>query len=127
MLTPLRDPVKSIISREQRHPELSHEFIPEAFSKLHRLNAVFLPIDSDRDRAEVLETALKGLGLRGNEVFQDWPVFNTRGGYQMKLDYEAGIVPNMPEVDLLVEESKTIIPFLKSQGYKYMPWWDLCK
>jgi len=156
-IVPLRDPMSSVISRNQRHPGMAHFFILDAFMFMDQLpeRCFFLPVDlhqparlyemysdygmenrSYAARRDKLMEACVYLGETFNEHVHryafDWPSSNTRGEYALKVLYEKhqdlqGVRRFFPcEYDYLIQNGSRIIPFLKSKGYEYLPWFKEC-
>lgn len=137
-LIPLRDPMKAIMSRQQRHPGWDHRFIVDGFCDLPGLDPIcFLPIDLVHDaRPERLQSCLRVLDLPVEPYIeryaQDWPISNTRGDYELKRIYDMedleGLRNRFPmNYDHFINRGNEIIPFLQEQGYKEMPWWHQAK
>ena len=135
-IIPLRDPMKAIITRQERHPDLSHNFIVDGFTMLATLDAVFLPIDlpmSYGERHQLLCTALCDVGLAPHSYVNDyankWKPSNTFGEYELKRLYREGDLNSVrsffPEdYDYLLSRAAEIVPFLKLMGYEDLPWWS---
>lgn len=136
-IIPVRDPLRMLISRESRHPELTHEFQVYGFSRLQEFDAVYMPIDlyeSTECRSRLLTETLAGIGY-GHEPYvewwaENWPRHNTAGSNELVEMYDNGDVEGIRKViprefDLLMDMSEEIIPFLKGLGYTNMIWWDV--
>lgn len=143
---PLRDPLLSIMTRLNRHPETDHMPHVRAWeaaaitfgqSDATWLPVKFAPVDVARDlesRRVLLEGVLTALGLgypeHAGHFAQSWPAdTNSSGDYALKQAYQAGdaafIKRNMPVLwDGLKLREPILRPWLEAQGYKDLLWWD---
>lgn len=137
-LVPLRDPLSSVLSRHERHPELQHFFILDAFIYMNQLpeSCQFLPVDVNHGhigRQRLLLKILYEFGIcpppyEIEKYARDWPTSNTRGNYPIKILYEKHrdvesvnlFVPG--EYRYLIANKHKIQPFLESKGYIDLPW-----
>lgn len=139
VIIPLRDPMQALITRQCRHPFLDHRCIVEAFLNIanDHPGVTFVPVDCEPSRrADVLRALLVGAQLDAREPLvmkwvADWKPRNSVGvDTPEKKMYRAGNLNELrkaiePEIDYLLESRPTLIPFLKSQGYKEMSWWSM--
>ncbi len=138
-IVPLRDPMLCLCTRQARHPFLDHRYIVESFLMFaNRGDGVtFFPVDADPSRRqEVLRAALSCAGLDLDESYLEfwartWKPRNSIGyDTAEKLWYRDGSWDELrhaigPELDYLLDSRSTLVPFLKEQGYRDLPWWDL--
>ena len=132
----LRDPMLSLITRLNRHPELNHEYIINAFNYVATLkNVFFIPIDTGVEtRYTSLKQLLSYLGLPEEnyvkEYAEKWEAVNsTIDIYNLKEYYADGdfynIFKKLPmECKLLIKSKNILKPFFKSWGYKNLLWFD---
>jgi len=143
-VTPLRDPLLSIITRHSRHPDKDHRYIIAAYTWLLQQPKVFcLPVDTVGDsdtphRQLLLKVALKVCGLDPyvdyvKQYAETWPVSNTAKDMPFNLPlkemYKAkdldGIEKLLPrEIATLREEEKNLRPLLEKWGYCDLLWWS---
>lgn len=137
-VVPLRDPLLSVLTRQNRHPWLDHRYIVSGFRALARApeETIFLPVDTrPEERRRTLARVLARLGwpeapeyVEG--VARDWSKENTSGPSTLKKAYAEGrldaIRSALPEeFDYLLDSRDEIVPFLRTQGYEDLPWWNL--
>ena len=140
-IIPVRDPMKSLITRHKRHPELDHSSIVYGFECISKLeNVFFFPIDVYKrksDRNKLIIDAFSFLGLSRPNVYirrfaRAWkPRRSTSKRSKIDLDkaYSNGqmdVIKNaMPEeYEILKDKEYIIRPFLESLGYKDLSWWS---
>lgn len=132
VVVPVRDPLLSLISRQERHPDLDHTYIVKGFTGLGKLRATFIPVDLNRDRKELLTGVLNEAGLGWAKYADDWvtswPRKNSRKDYPLMDLYKKGdlgaIRKQIPmSLALLQSKESEIRPFLESQGYENLMWW----
>jgi len=143
-VTPIRDPIYALISRQERHPELDHCFIVDGYSVMQFYDTIYVPIDLKYDnrhhRMWCLADSLMLLSCHPKyeentqwiEKYTDeWYPANSRGWYDLKLRYrdhgdvEAVRKAIPKEFDYLLSKADEIIPLLMRVGYKDLPWWEL--
>lgn len=154
VIIPIRDPLLSLISRENRHPELApHEFIIDGFlylAQLHKMNPknIFLfPVDLYKtrdDRKKLLLKLSDFLGIRNTErrariinfTLSHWdkPVNPSPDDYSgLKKLYQNDetrlvfnfLLNNRYGDNRISDKMILIREFLKSLGYDQLPWFDL--
>lgn len=140
ILVPLRDPLRSVITREAREPGQSHSYLVLGFEWLARIRwevPVFhVPIDlppDRRDRRELLEGVLDHCGLPSQpyveRVAKEWRPENSAAGQdELKKMYRqrnfASLAASFPaEWALLREKEPVLKPFLRQFGYGDLMWW----
>ena len=143
-IVPFRDPLASIVSRYQRHPNQCHlglaqswvTFIEFLVSSSSVLNYRAVPLDilkSETERRDALEGVLDHAEIpaKGHaaEWASQWPLgYNTRGNYALKARYNAGDVEYIQrtvheEFKYLQNRRRIVQPFLESLGYRDLMWW----
>lgn len=138
VLVPLRDPMQALITRQARHPFLDHSYQVDAFVKIatsdHGL--AFVPVDcEEQDRLSVLTRAVTTSGwcLPNSHIetwASSWPVHNSVGCNTAEKQWyrdgnKTGLRSTLSvEIDALLNSRDILIPFLKKQGYKELPWWS---
>ncbi len=141
-IIPVRDPLMSLITRHNRHPELNHEYIVMGFTYIAGLeNVSFFPVDikynqenEDTDRFNLLNALLAYLGLPTENYVkkyaEDWEPVNTTEDYNyLKDSYKDknwyAIMKKIPLEFKALSNSKPIIkPFLDKLGYGELAWYD---
>lgn len=133
---PIRDPLRSLLTRQNRHPKLDHRYLIDGFKALARCHDVFFfPVDlfeKYEDRRSLLVRLFEFLELEVpkyvNEVAKSWVPANTSGHYEMKDWYNAKdakkiekIIPE--EYEWLRKNISILKPFLESLGYRNLMWW----
>ena len=134
---PIRDPLAALVTRQERHPELSHRHIVDAYADFSLLKtACMLPVDlptTYEERLALLITTLEKLDLEVEPYVlryaRDWKPQNTRGEYKLKRLYEENELADVEKMlgddfDYLLSQAPAIIPFLKGLGYTNLPWWE---
>jgi len=127
-IIPLRDPLSSLITRQNRHPEQSHAHIIRGFKNMHEMNCdlyepFFFPVDllKEETRDEWVMSMIDECGLTFR-VKPDWTPVNSKGDYPLKRAYQERdlrtIRKNVKEFNMLYELD---LDFFKSQGYDL--WW----
>jgi len=138
IVTPVRDPLLSLISRYSRLPEQHNsnfvddfEFVIETLSS----RAFFLPVDLPTtfgQRLTQLKELLHFVGLPFHPyiegIAQVWAPKNTKGTYELKTWYNERDLPKImkvipKEVKFLKSREAFLRPFLESLGYKNLIWW----
>ncbi len=140
----VRDPVRCLISRHLRHPELCHNYIVDGFvymaeCKSSGLDIFFVPVDligeaiNSTRRQMIVEMARHcniGYVPRMEQAADEWlaPSYNVTGPSELKDSYQKGkfnlirqAIEN--ELEYLKSKESIIKPFLKSLGYKNLAWW----
>lgn len=138
-IVPVRDPMKSLVSRQNRYPFLNHEYIVDGFVSLSKMKDVFfLPIDlyeKFEERKSLLRNMFSYLGLNYEEQFDDvahlWKPKGTIRG-SLKERYLTGRIMEVAhhfsdEYNYLKENESIIKPFLERLGYRNLPWWNCSK
>ena len=150
LVVPLRDPVRSLLSRHARHPDLSHMLIVEGFSDLadlYRSSVVspdsLVPVDlhaaeglaSSRELREIcLSRALRSAGLEDDgcvgRVASAWEPSNTRGEYPEKELYRKGEWDNIRDLfpaewDRLQRVEPWLRHMFSTMGYPPFAWREL--
>lgn len=135
---PLRDPLRAIITREARQPNLRHYYIVDGFVTLAKEysehpNVLFAPIDLKTDyiaRHALLTNIARHCGFDTEspiieEVAREWPkenptpdnrfeeIYNKKDWEQLK--YLFG--PKVAELEYLKSRQHPIKPFLDQHGY----------
>jgi hypothetical protein len=144
-LIPLRDPLLSIITRQSRHPDLTHTYLVHGFLHLTDLekhpNVFFVPIDTDIDlpqKRRLLRSACLHIDIPERLTYirryaESWPVSNsfsyTEQNKSLKGHYYSRDIPELmktfpQEIKLLREKEGQLRPFLEKHGYKNLPWWS---
>lgn len=144
-LITVRDPLLSLISRQNRHPTFSHGYMVLAFEHISELNVdkeVFFPIDLDYtydQKVEYLKRILVMLEIpylnKMKNVLDNhakkWSSTNkSKDQLELKVAYAANDFDHIkkylgPEFTTLLSKRDIIIPFLKKVGYKDLGWWEL--
>ncbi len=147
-IIPLRDPLAALVTRQHRHPELSHVHIVNGFVELaskidlHRdsFNPLYVPWDmfhATDDRVMALTDIVEHAGLsydKNAETIGDWaaswPIaeHNSQGVYPLKRAYKDGDWPALraelaPEIQVLQQAEHIIRPMLERVGYRNLLWW----
>ena len=139
----VRDPLKSLITREQRLTGEDHTFIVRGFTTIPHCPAEYFPVDmhdngNERLRLSMFYNLVARLSFDCDdnqhwiESYVDrWPVteFNSRGDYGLKALYEKHC--DLIEVrkaipyayNYLIQCKHEIIPFMEALGYRDLPWW----
>lgn len=141
-VVPVRDPLAAILTRESRHPEQRHFYIPEGFVHLsqtlqHHPNVKFLPIDlkmTQEQRYVLLKEVLEHVGIDPipahdilMEISTEWNKENPTPGNRFVSLYEARdmdqitflLGPKQAEVEYLKNSHVLIFTqFLEKLGYK---------
>lgn len=143
VLVPLRDPLRSVITREARVPGRDHSYIVSGFEELiqwqrqiHRM-VYWVPIDlpfETQGRKALLDGVLRHCGLPGqlyvDRIARDWEPENVSAGApEIKEAYQNRdaefLAARFPvEWDLLKQKEETIRPFLERFGYQDLLWWS---
>ena len=135
---PIRDPLASLITRENRHPELNHEYIVHSFqyvAQLDKSNVFLFPIDLKESYAERLEL-LNGLAefmkVPANTqtiktIALNWNVKNSAGDAsglkkQYRKGYYKSIRRKLNSSCKLLESKPEIAAFLHHLGYGKFIW-----
>lgn len=137
-VVPVRDPLLSILTRQNRHPYLDHRYIVQGFRILASApeETIFLPIDGPSSgRRELLEGVLERLGWPAapdyvEEVACAWEKRNSSGDSRLKRAYRRGdfealrrVMPE--ELEELLHSRDQLRPFLSRLGYEDLSWWNL--
>jgi hypothetical protein len=141
---PVRDPMLSLITRENRHSDLTHSHIIRGFSMLAKIsqhpNVMFFPIDTSRRssvRLSQLDSLEQFLGIEARSMsakkifVQLWePKNEAVDSHGLKVDYLTTgsykrVVNRMPKETELLFSNKEIKPFLINLGYS-CPWFKEC-
>jgi len=134
----LRDPMRSIITRHNRHPELRHTYLPLAFDRAVDLNGMpnlsWAPLDlaDDQDKRFALMRRLcnrLGVPITNDKLTawaRDWPKRNsTPDVHGLHKAYDEGdmvkVYRAFPEEANLLLTNTRLKTFLKEQGYD-LPW-----
>lgn len=145
VISTVRDPLAALITRQTRHPEVSHCCIIDGFLNLIHFTEVqdvfILPVDlyaakPVEERLAFLHKLLEFVGLPSESYIflwaLAWPVHNTTpegpGGI-LHSSYIAGdlgpIIQAMPEeYEYLKSQEGILKPFLQRQGYENLIWWE---
>ncbi len=138
-IVPIRDPLRAIITRNARHPDLNHNYIVDGFLWLARAYKempdkfcfipINLPIDRQRTMREVLEFADLPYEPYVQKYAKQWraPPYNVSRNTPAKTAYLLGndwTVSNLlPEPwAYLHEHADEIAPFLRGLGYRDLMW-----
>ena len=137
-IIPLRDPVLSLITRQTRFPEKSHEYIIDGFEFLAGVNhdnVMFLPVDQQYTfarRVKLLQQLANHLQITLDnqdplvEYARMWHAQHTSNSKEMRrVYYEHGAkeIPELEsEVALLLSKPK-IKEFLQRHDYS-LPWFE---
>jgi hypothetical protein len=143
VVIPLRDPVRAIITRQARHPELGHMHILKAFEYLTHMDGVFfLPVDlagNFLDKMLISANLFKFCDLNMTEKTVEYitkweaPTYNkvyydnkTQGGRLLKAyakrNWKYMRESLGEELDYLKDNKQHIKAFMQEQGYKDLPW-----
>ena len=134
----VRHPLLSIITRENRHPELNHYYIIEAFNYISTLtgnNIFFFPIDlydNFSDRHRLLNDLCSFLSVKPEKSFKmkftsKWKIKNSAADVTglkhkfIKGDYKS-IRKRLKEECFFLENRPEIHKFLKKLGYSNLIW-----
>jgi len=148
---PLRDPLRSLVTRQARHPAMTHRYIVHGFTYAATIDVptvMFMPLDllqqSEPDRrVAALKQLLTHMGLPikpyATRWGRRWPnVASTEksvAAKRLRLEeykkmYEARDLPALraagisAEIDLLQEHEAVIRPFLEHYGYDDLCWYS---
>ncbi len=138
-IVPLRDPMRSLCTRQARHPFLDHRYIVEGFVRVANDHdrVTFFPVDCDPIiRADVLRRTLSAMDLDAADDYVEfwartWKPRNSIGHETAPIQwYGDGAWEPLravlkEEIELLLDSRDVLVPFLKEQGYKELPWWTL--
>ena len=144
-IVPLRDPLRSIITRQIRHPDKIHKHIVDGFLEVTKMkDAFFLPVDlpkSTDERTEALRGMCRHVGIRNDcnyidIIAEQWTPTNTTNTDWTKVEYEhlktnfnqkrfKKLVNTFSETyEYLKEHQSTLQPFLEKLGYKSLIWYE---
>ena len=130
IVIPLRDPLASIITRHNRHSNLSHRYLPESFEELSRVNPSLyfpFPIDlhrNDEDRQRLAQNMCSYLGIQYKPI--SWRKVQSAADVSgLRTDYErmdiTRIIESLGQYHKLLKDSKGWQAMYKQLGYKF--WW----
>lgn len=139
-IVPVRDPLRAVITREARHPNLNHFHIIRGLECASRMKPrIFLPIDlpwTDSERRSALvEMCVTCCDINEfDQVYklrdyaESWepPAYNISPPHPLKEAYESGdyaaIKAGLPEECRMLEDGP-LRPWLESLGYSDLLWW----
>lgn len=135
---PIRDPLASLITRENRHPELNHEYIVHSFeyvAQLDKSNVFLFPIDLHEgyiERRKLLNELAKFLNVPADTqtiktIALNWKVKNSavdESGLkkQYRKGYYKSIRRKLNSCCKLLESKPEIAEFLHHLGYGKFIW-----
>lgn len=139
-----RDPLLSIITRQERVPDLKHFYIIDGFLSLVKLievhSLLLVPVDlyvrkTVSERLSLLHRMLEVVDLPEEPYVESWaaiwPKYNFSPGDPSRLrqGYDSGdlniIMEYIPEEYSYLKSKEAVLkPFLQKLGYENLLWWE---
>lgn len=140
----VRDPMRSLITRHLRHPDLDHKYIVDGFvymanCKASGANVFFMPVDwigeqvNSTRRGTIINMARYcdiGYTPSMEKAADEWfaPPYNVTAKSELKDSYQRGEIDLVrrvleEELEYLRSKGSVIRFFLESIGYRKLPWW----
>lgn len=144
-VVPLRDPLLSLLTRQNRHPDQSHIHIVASWLRLvdivDECDPCYISLDllnTEEKRKDALEKVVFACGGGYGAWFdvvnnwaRNWPKYkhNSKGIYALKEEYLHGDMTNIEqelkqELVHLRHAEPILRPFLEKQGYRDLLWWN---
>lgn len=138
-VTPLRDPIRSLISRQIRHPDLTHEHIIKGFefiASLYPHKIIRVPVDlplAKESRYLILQKLLQAANLPEESYVKEYakkweaPSYNITGEHQLKDWYKSQNFQKLydvfPKEISMLKKSNSIKEMLERSNYHKCSWW----